>query len=190
MTLDVPGLGAVTVDTAYGGDSFVIVDADAAGVGFDPKDAKAMADLGIRIIGAANDQLRFTHPGNPDWKHFSFCLFAGALERSGDMISAKSAVTVRPGKIDRSPTGTAVSARMAVLHAKGEMGLGDTLRATSIIGSTFDGRIVSETEVNGTPAIVPEISGRAWVTGTHQHMLDPSDPWPEGYRLSDTWPGA
>ena len=76
---------------------------------------------------------------------------------------------------------------MAVLHARGTMKEGDRLTARSVIGSTFSGRIIGETRVGGSPAIHPEISGRGWITGMHQHMLDPSDPWPEGYRLSDTW---
>ncbi|MCB2103640.1 MAG: proline racemase family protein, partial [Rhodobacteraceae bacterium] len=96
-------------------------------------------------------------------------------------------VAIRPGKIDRSPTGTAVSARIALLHAQGKMRNGQTLVARSIIGSEFSGRIAGLADVAGRPAIVPEITGRAWITGTHQHMLDPADPWPEGYRLSDTW---
>jgi proline racemase len=97
-------------------------------------------------------------------------------------------VSIQPGKIDRSPTGTSVSARMALLQAQGIMGVGDQFEARSIIGSTFQGRIVELTDIAGHPAIIPEISGRGWITGTHQHMLDPDDPWPEGYRLSDTWP--
>jgi len=96
-------------------------------------------------------------------------------------------VAIQPGKVDRSPTGTALSARMALLHARGVMKTGDRLTARSVIGSTFSGTITSETTVGGRAAIVPEISGRGWITGIHQHMLDPSDPWPEGYRLSDTW---
>ena len=96
-------------------------------------------------------------------------------------------MAIRPGKVDRSPTGTALSARMAVLHARGQMGEGDRLTAVSLIGSTFAGRILGTTTVGDLPAIRPEISGRGWITGIHQHMLDPSDPWPEGYRLTDTW---
>jgi len=114
--------------------------------------------------------------------------FAGALHRDKNHLSAKAAVAIQPGKIDRSPTGTAVSARMALLQAAGLMQTGDTFTAESIIGSTFDGRIVSTTHVGEIPAIVPEISGQAWITGTHQHMLDPTNPWPESYRLSNTWP--
>jgi proline racemase len=96
-------------------------------------------------------------------------------------------VAIRPGKVDRSPTGTAVSARLALMAARGQIAGGQVLRARSIIGGVFEGRIVGHASVGGRPAVVPEISGRAWITGTHQHMLDPDDPWPEGYRLSDTW---
>jgi proline racemase len=95
---------------------------------------------------------------------------------------------VRPGKIDRSPTGTGCSARMATLHARGAMRPGDVYRARSIIGSEFVCHIARETTLSGRPAIVPVIAGRAWITGVHQHMLDPADPWPLGYRLADTWP--
>lgn len=188
IELDVPGVGRVTVDTAFGGDSFVIVDGAALGVEFKPHEARRLAELGVRITNAFNAAHRFHHPEHPDWAHVSFCLFAGPVQREGKRLRAASAVAIQPGKIDRSPTGTAVSARMAALHARGEMAMGDQFEATSLIGSTFTGRIVAETQVGGTVAIIPEISGRAWITGTHQHMLDPTDPWPEGYRLSDTWP--
>ncbi len=185
--LEVEGLGTLTVDTAYGGDSFVIVDAAALGLAMTADEAHDMARMGMRITDAANAALGFEHPENPDWRHISFCLFAGALEGEGVTLSTRAAVAIRPGKIDRSPTGTALSARMAVLHARGLMGVGDRLAATSLIGSRFDGRILGTTKVGDTPAIRPEISGRGWITGMHQHMLDPDDPWPGGYRLSDTW---
>ena len=187
VTLQVEGLGTLTVDTAYGGDSFVIVDAAALGLKLVAEEAHFIATFGVKITNAANEQLRFHHPENPDWTHFSFCLFAGPLTRDGHALRAGSAVAVQPGKVDRSPTGTALSARMAVLHAKGDMGLDDRLTIVSIIGSTFEGRIVGQTTVGNRAAVIPEISGRGWITGMHQHMLDPSDPWPEGYRLSDTW---
>ncbi len=186
--LDVPSIGEIAVDTAYGGDSFIVVDAKALGFELKTSEAGQLAELGVRITNAANEQLQFHHPENPEWDHFSFCLFAGPLERQGDHLSATAAVSIKPGKVDRSPTGTAASARMALLHAKGEMKVGDTFTAHSIIGSVFHGRIADTTVVGDRSAIVPEITGRAWVTGTHQHMLDPDDPWPEGYRLSDTWP--
>jgi proline racemase len=187
VKLEVEGLGTLTVDTAYGGDSFVIVDAAALGLNLVADEAHFIAKMGVKITNAANDQLRFHHPENPDWTHFSFCLFAGPVVREGHELRAGSAVAIQPGKVDRSPTGTALSARMAVLHAKGEMGPEDRLTIVSVIGSTFVGRILGETTVGNHAAVIPEVSGRGWITGIHQHMLDPSDPWPEGYRLTDTW---
>jgi len=186
-TLEVDGIGTLNVDTAYGGDSFVVVDASACGFDLVESEARDLARLGVRITNAANAQLNFTHPKNPQWHHFSFCLFAGPVSATATGLEARSAVTVQPGKIDRSPTGTAVSARMAILHQRGLMMVNQKFTATSIIGSTFAGRIIETTNVGGVPAIVPEISGRAWITGIHQHMLDPTDPWPQGYRLTDTW---
>nr|WP_323780090.1 proline racemase family protein [Amylibacter sp.] len=188
VRLDVKGIGQITVDTAFGGDSFVVVDAASLGFKLVASEAKALADLGVAITNAANAQLTFRHPENTDWQHFSFCLFAGPITRKGSHLITSAAVAIQPGKIDRSPTGTAASARMALLHARGEMQVGETFTARSIINSEFHGRIAQTTTVGDTPAIIPEITGRAWITGTHQHMLDPDDPWPEGYRLSDTWP--
>lgn len=186
-TLELEGSGTLTVDTAYGGDSFVIVDAAALGFSLTQDEAHDIARLGVRITRAANDQIGFEHPDNPDWRHISFCLFAGPLMKGPRGLEARAAVVIQPGKVDRSPTGTALSARMAVLHARETMKKGDRLTARSLIGSTFSGRILDETRVAGRPAILPEISGRGWITGIHQHLLDPADPWPEGYRLSDTW---
>jgi proline racemase len=186
--LEVAGLGRLKVDVAYGGDSFVIVDAAALGFTIAPDEARDLAEMGVRIIAAANEQLGFSHPEAGDWNHISFCQFARPLEREGNELRGPNAVVVRPGKIDRSPTGTGCSARMAVLSARGLMGQGDVYRARSIIGSEFVCRIARPTTIGGRPAIVPIISGRAWITGVNQYMLDPDDPWPAGYRLSDTWP--
>lgn len=185
--LKVEGLGTLTVDAAYGGDSFVVVDAAALGLSLKKDEAHDIAKLGVRITNAANYQLGFRHPENPDWRHISFCLFAGPLVEGPEGLETGAAVAIQPGKVDRSPTGTALSARMALLHARGIMKTGDRLTARSLIGSTFSGIILGETKVGGLSAIIPEISGRGWITGIHQHMLDPTDPWPEGYRLSDTW---
>ena len=187
VKLHVDGVGSLVVDTAYGGDSFVIVDAQKLGFEIREDEAADIARLGVKITNAANEQLGFTHPENADWDHISFCLFAGPLARKNGALRARAAVAIQPGKVDRSPTGTALSARMAVLVARGEMALGDSLVATSIIGSEFTGKVVRSAKVGATPAIVPSVSGRGWITGTHQHMLDPSDPWPEGYKLKDTW---
>jgi proline racemase len=188
VSLEVEGVGTLTVDTAYGGDSFVIADAAALGFRIAEDEARELAETGIRITRAANEQLGFTHPTNPDWTHISFCQIAAPLERRDGLLTAANAVAIQPGKIDRSPTGTGASARMAVLRARGEMQVGDRYLARSIIGSEFLGRIEADTTLGGKPAIIPSISGRAWISGRRTEMLDPSDPWPQGYRLSDTWP--
>ncbi len=188
--VEVEGLGTLTVDTAYGGDSFVIVDAQALGFGITPDEAREVAETGMRITNAANEQLGFHHPGNAEWAHLSFCQFAAPVRVVGALKTGRNAVVIRPGKIDRSPCGTGCSARMAVLHARGELAIGEPFQGRSIVDSTFDCVIDEVMDMDGKVAIVPAISGRAWITGTHQHMLDPDDPWPGGYRLSDTWPGA
>lgn len=186
--IEVEGLGSLQVDTAYGGDSFVIVDAHKLGFAITADEAADLVATGLKITQAANQQLGFSHPTNPDWKHLSFCQIAAPVERVDGVLSAANAVVIRPGKIDRSPCGTGCSARMAVMHARGQLQVGERFIGRSIIGSEFHCRIDSLTEVAGKPAIYPCLSGRAWITGIHQHLLDPSDPWPGGYRLSDTWP--
>ena len=186
--VEVEGLGTLTVDTAYGGDSFAIVDAHALGFSLVPDEARDIAVTGVGITRAANEQLGFTHPANPEWSHVSFCQMAAPVEVRDGVKRGRNAVAIRPGKIDRSPCGTGCSARLAVLHARGELAPQEPFVGVSPIDSRFDCRIESLARVGGREAVVPSLSGRAWVTGTHQHMLDPGDPWPQGYRLSDTWP--
>jgi len=186
-SLELEGYGSISADTAFGGDSFVIVDAKKLGFSIDPSEAAELARLGAKITDAATEQIGFRHPIITDWRHYSFCQFSRIEDQSNDCISFKSAVSIKPGKIDRSPTGTALSAKMAVLEARGEMKIGQKIKAISIIGSSFEGKIIKKCNLNGTSAIIPEISGRGWITGLHQHTLEATDPWPEGYRLSDTW---
>ncbi|MBA4785750.1 MAG: proline racemase family protein [Alphaproteobacteria bacterium] len=188
VVLEVEGLGTITVDTAYGGDSFVITDARSLGFALTPDEARELAETGIRITKAANEQIGFSHPLNPDWDHISFCQLTLPVETKDGALHGRNTVVIQPAKLDRSPTGTGCSARMAILHARGQIAVGQRFVGHSIIGSTFDCSILSETSIAGRPAIVPQISGRAWITGTHQYMLDPADPWPDGYRLADTWP--
>jgi trans-L-3-hydroxyproline dehydratase len=184
--VEVEGLGTILVDTAYGGDSFAIVDAHRLGFSIRPDEAEDLAILGMKIVAAANAQIGFHHPENAEWDHISFCQFAAPLVNDG-VPSGANAVAIRPGKIDRSPCGTGCSARMAVLHARGVLKVGDRFVGRSIIDSRFDCGIEAPATVGGRPAIVPYLSGRAWITGTSQLMLDPDDPWPTGYRLTDTW---
>ncbi len=188
VNLEVAGIGTLTVDTAYGGDSFVIVDAAALGFQLTADEARELAETGIKITNAANEQLGFYHPENPDWNHISFCQIAAPLIKENGSWLGRNSVVIQPGKLDRCPTGTGCSARMALLHHQGLLQAGEHYIGESIIGSRFHCTLDAVTRVGERQAIYPLISGQAWITGTHQHMLDPTDPWPEGYRVADTWP--
>jgi proline racemase len=181
--LEVEGLGMLTVDVAFGGMWYAIADAAALGFALEPHEARDLSLMGERIRVAAREQLACVHPENPDIAGVSIVQIAEPWQGVGKV--SKNAVVVAPGRLDRSATGTGLSARMAALYAKGLMRVGDAMTHASVIGSTFDGRIVSET--NGR--IVPAIRGSAWITGISQVFVDPTDPFPEGYLLSDTWPG-
>jgi proline racemase len=176
--LEVEGLGALTVDVAYGGMWYAIADAAALGFAIEPHEARALCDVGERIRLAAKAQLD---------ERVSIVQIAEQWQ-GVDRVT-KNAVVIAPGRLDRSATGTGLSARMAVLHARGLMNVGDAMTHASAIGSTFDGRIVAETTVGEHRAIVPAIRGSAFITGIAELYVDPDDPYPEGYLLSDTWPG-
>jgi proline racemase len=185
--LEVDGLGTLAVDVAFGGMWYAIADAHALGFALEPSEARDLSRVGELIRVAAREQLPCAHPENPEIAGVSIVEIAEPWRGAG--ATSKNAVVVAPGRLDRSATGTGLSARMAALHARGAMRVGDSMTHASVIGSTFDGRIVSETTVAGRPAIVPAIRGSAWITGTSQVLVDPTDPFPEGYLLSDTWPG-
>jgi trans-L-3-hydroxyproline dehydratase len=183
--LEVEGLGTITVDVAYGGMWYAIADAGALGFAIEPSEARDLSLAGERIRAAARDQLLCSHPENPAIAGVSIVQIAQPWQGVGAV--SRNAVVVSPGRLDRSATGTGLSARMAVLHARGLMSAGDGMTHASAIGSTFEGRIVAETVVADRPAIIPAIRGSAWITGISQLLVDPSDPFPEGYQLSDTW---
>ena len=185
--LEVEGLGTLTVDVAFGGMWYAIADAAALGFALEPSEARELSLAGERIRIAAREQLPCVHPENPEIAGVSIVEIAEPWR--GVNAVTKNAVVVAPGRLDRSATGTGLSARMAVLHARGLIRVGDAMTHASVIGSTFDGRIVAEASVGDRPAIVPAIRGSAWITGVTQVTVDPSDPFPEGYLLSDTWPG-
>ena len=186
--LEVDGLGTLVVDVAFGGMWYAIADARALGFALEPSEARELSLAGERIRLAAREQLPCAHPENPEIAGVSIVQIAEPWQGVGAV--SKNAVVVAPGRLDRSATGTGLSARLAALHARGVMRAGDAMTHASVIGSTFEGRIVSETTVGGRPAIVPAIRGSAWITGVTQVLVDPTDPFPEGYLLSDTWPGS
>ena len=183
--LEVEGLGTLSVDVAYGGMWYAIADAHALGFELTPEEARDLSLAGERIRAAAREQLECVHPENPAIAGVSIVQIAEDWRGVGQVT--KNAVVVAPGRLDRSATGTGLSARLAVLHARGLMKPGDAMTHASPIGSTFDGRIVEETRVGDRAAIVPAIRGSAWITGITQVLIDPADPFPEGYVLSDTW---
>jgi trans-L-3-hydroxyproline dehydratase len=156
------------------------VSSSSAALGFavrpEEDEARDLAEMGTHVIAAANEQLGLSDPEGGGWDHISFCQFAGPLTRERKELQGSNACVIRPGKIDRSPTGIGCGARMAVLSARGRMAEDDVYRTRSIIGSEFVCRIARPATVAGRPAIVPIISGRAWITGVSRYMLDAADP--------------
>jgi proline racemase len=183
--IEVADMRSVTIDVAYGGMFYAIVDASKLGFRVDASEARDLAVVGERIRLAAREQLDVIHPENPGIRGVSIVQFDCPFAGVGKIT--RNTCVVAPGRSDRSPTGTGTSARMAVLHARGQMDVGDEMIHESIIGSRFRGRIVAATSIAGRPAIIPAIQGRAWITGFHNYLLDPDDPFPEGYLVGDTW---
>jgi proline racemase len=187
LPVEVPGMGTLTVDVAYGGMIYVLVNAESLGFSITPDEAAEMVDVGEAIKAAAAEQIPAVHPDNPEIHTINQTLFAGPLERGPQGLMSKNGVIVSPGRLDRSPCGTGTSARLAVLHARGLIEPGEQFVHKSIIGSEFIGEIVETLSIGGKPAIRPTITGGAWITGFHQYVLDSSDPFPTGYTLSDLW---
>ena len=171
----------LTYDMAFGGNFYAILPAESAGLAVDPARADELVERGLAVMAEINAAARPVHPGDEriaGCKHVVF-----TAPGSDGPLSQHSATSIHPGWLDRSPCGTGTSAKLAALHARGELGLGDEFVNRSVIGTRFGGRIVGETEVGGLPAVVPEIEGRAWITGMGQYLLDPDDPFPEGFSL-------
>lgn len=195
--IDVPHLGKVTVDVAYGGMFYVISDATRFGLKLTPDEGGEIVRIGEMIKAAAQQQLAVVHPQQREFDGITIAqLTAPAL---GQNTHARNAVIMstgqldweRPetwtGAIDRSPCGTGTSARMAVMHAKGELALDEEFRHEGILGTIFTGRLVEETEVGSHRAVVPMIGGRAWITGISSYVVADDDPFPEGFTIGDIW---
>jgi proline racemase len=185
--VEVEGVGSLTVDVAWGGMAYVLVDAAALGFSLRPDEARELCLLGQRIKTAAAAQLPAVHPENPAFAGITQTEFTGPARREAGVLTARNAVVVSPGRIDRSPCGTGTSARLAVLHARGEIAVGEEFRHESILGTVFSSRIEEPATVGGVPAVTCSVAGQAWITDLSQVGLDPRDPFPEGYTLSDTW---
>jgi proline racemase len=179
-TVDVPGLGRVRYDLAYGGNFYAIVELDELGLPFDRTEQGRLVDAALSIMDAVNKTDRPVHPADPG---ISGCHHVYLAAPGSDAKHSRHAMAIHPGWFDRSPCGTGTSARMAQLWARGTLALGDEFVNESFLGTRFVGRLVEETTVSGTPAVVPTVTGRAWITGTAQYLLDPEDPFPAGFQL-------
>jgi proline racemase len=197
VPVEVPQLGTVTVDVAYGGMFYVIASAEAFGLRLTPDEGGDIVRITEMIKAAANEQLPVVHPEQPGFAGITIGQLSGPAHAPSNAM--RNVVTVSTGKldwskpstwtgaIDRSPCGTGTSARMSVLHAKGRLGIGEDFRHEGILSTVFTGRLLEETTVGDRAAVVPQITGTAWITGIADYVVDPTDPFPEGFTVGDIW---
>ena len=193
--IEVPDVGRLVVDVAYGGMFYLLAEAAAAGLVIEPENAADLVRVGEMVKRTAREQLDIVHPGNREINYLESLLWWGPQKdavnhgRNTVVISLDSLDHSSPGRssgvLDRCPCGTGTSARLAVLHAKGRLAVGQEYRHEGILDSVFSGRILETLDVNGTPAVIPEITGRAWITGYTEHVLQDDDPFQEGFVLRD-----
>jgi proline racemase len=196
--IEVPELGHVTVDVAWGGMFYVIAEAARFGLRLEPGEGRTIVRVGEMLKAAAREQLPAVHPDNPAIEGVSISQLWGppsdpsAKRRNAVVVSTGTLDWSRPetwtGAIDRSPCGTGTCAAMAVLHARGELGMHEDFVHEGLLGTRFVGRLVEETTVGDFPAVVPTLGGQAWITGFAEYVLDDSDPFPEGFTVGDIWP--
>ena len=195
--IEVPQLGTVVVDVAYGGMFYVIADAEALGFRLLPDEGRDITRVTEMIKAAAAEQLPVVHPEQPGFAGITIGQLSGPPHdprnswRNVTTVSTGTLDWARPstwtGGIDRSPCGTGTCAKMAVLHARGRLGVGDEVRHEGVLDTVFTGRVEAETRVGERTAIVPSITGTAWITGFASYVVDPTDPFPEGYTVGDIW---
>ncbi len=179
-TVEVPGYGTVPYSLAFGGNFYAMVDLDAVGLEFDRANQEEIMAAGLAIMTAINDT---DPPNHPEIEGVDHCHHVEFIAPGSTAKHSRHAMAIYPGWFDRSPCGTGTSARMAELYSRGELGLDEDFLNESFIGSCFTGRLIKETTVAGTPAVIPTITGRAWITGIGQYLLDPSDPFPTGFQF-------
>lgn len=179
-TVEIPGIGPVTVDIVYGGNLYVIADIVKMGRRLAQADLEELTDLGLTIIAAAREQVPLKHPWNPSLGKLRSMLF---IEEASEKQAAKNLMVKERRYFDRSPCGTGTSARMALMHSLGKLALNEPIICESVLGGKFEGRLIGVTSVDGAPAVVPQITGRAWITGNAEFILDPSDVFPKGFEV-------
>jgi trans-L-3-hydroxyproline dehydratase len=182
LTVDVDGLGTVTFDIAFGGAFYAYVDADSVDLELTPDNHSRLIDAGMRIKRAVMATYPIAHPdGDADLNFLYGTIFVKLLNTAS--VHSRNVCIFAEGEVDRSPTGTGVSGRVAIHHAKGELTVGDTITVESILGTTFTGRVAETTTVGELPAVIPEVSGTAHITGRHEFLIDPDDPLRHGFIL-------
>ena len=189
VKLKTKNFGEIIVSTVFGGDTFLICNAKDFNLTIEPKNAKKFVDISREIVKVANQEFGFSHPTIPSLNYISFCQFIEPVKiNSLQQKEGWNTVSIRPGKLDRSPCGTGTSARLALMKQKNEIDINETFISRSIIGSTFEAKIKEEFISNNKQMIKPLIKGSAFITGKQELYISKDDPFPEGYRLNDTWP--
>ena len=189
VKLKTKNFGEIIVSTVFGGDTFLICNAKDFNLTIEPKNAKKFVDISREIVKLANQEFGFSHPTIPSLNYISFCQFIEPVKiNSLQQKEGWNTVSIRPGKLDRSPCGTGTSARLALMKQKNEIDINETFISRSIIGSTFEAKIKEEFISNNKQMIKPLIKGSAFITGKQELYISKDDPFPEGYRLNDTWP--
>ena len=189
VDLKTKNFGTIKVSTAFGGDSFLICNAEDFKLKIEPINAKKFVKIAKELLLEANLSIGFEHPTIKDLNYLSFCQFVEPIKKNqNSILSGLNTVVIRPGKLDRSPCGTGTSARLAVMKEKNEIQLNEDFISESIIGSQFKASIEKEIQVDNKNCIIPQITGSAFITGEQKLYLDENDPFPQGYRLNDTWP--
>ena len=189
VKLKTKNYGEIIVSTVFGGDTFIICNARDFNLTIEPKNAKKFVEISKEIIKIANQEFGFSHPTIPSLDYISFCQFIEPVKiNNSQQKEGRNTVCIRPGKLDRSPCGTGTSARLALMKEKNEIDINEVFISRSIIGSTFETKIKEEVISNGKKMIKPLIKGSAFITGKQELYISKNDPFPEGYRLNDTWP--
>jgi len=188
-TLKTSSFGKITVSTVFGGDTFVICRASDFNLIIEQKNARKFVEIAKEIIPLANSQLGFSHPSFSELNYISFCQFIEPFKTNDLGIKeGKNTVYIRPGKLDRSPCGTGTSARLALMRATKQIGINENFISHSIIDSTFTATIIKEYEEDNMTKIIPTIRGQVFIMGKQEFYVSKDDPFPEGYKLNDTWP--
>lgn len=195
--VEVPQIGKVKVDVAWGGMFYAIVEATALGLKLTPDEGRDIVRLGEMVKAAAREQIPVAHPEHPEIRGISIIeltgppTFPGAHGKNTVVVSSGTLDWDRPesftGVLDRSPCGTGTCARMAVLHARGKLGIGEDYVHQGILDTAWTGRLLRETTIGPYRAVVPQLTGSAWITGRTQYVVDPDDPFPDGFTVGDLW---